>query len=176
MWGHPGKKLLFMGCDWGQPEEWNHNGELNWSAASQPRHQGVQALVRDLNRLYRATPALYRKDAEPEGFQWIATDPAQSTFAWIRRGNADDPPVVVLCNFTPVPRPGFCIGVPQAGPWREAINTDAQVYGGSGMGNLGGVRAEERPRDGQPASAAVTLPPLSTVILVAGNGVEGEDV
>ncbi len=142
MWGHPGKKLLFMGCEFGQPEEWNHNGELNWHAAGQPMHQGVQALVRDLNGLYRDTPALHVKDAEPEGFQWIATDPAQSTYSWIRRGDAGDPPVVVVCNFTPVPRPGFRIGVPQAGRWREAVNTDATAYGGSGMGNLGGVVAD----------------------------------
>lgn len=167
MWGHPGKKLLFMGCEFGQPEEWNHNGELNWNAAGQPMHQGVQALVRDLNGLYRGTPALHVKDAEPEGFQWIATDPAQSTYAWIRRGEAGDPPVVVVCNFTPVPRPDFRIGVPQAGRWREALNTDAAIYGGSGMGNLGGVLADGAAQDGQPASMAVTLPPLSVVIFVA---------
>ncbi|TGN59064.1 1,4-alpha-glucan branching protein GlgB [Paracoccus liaowanqingii] len=167
MWGHPGKKLLFMGCEFGQPEEWNHNGELNWQAAGQPMHQGVQALVRDLNHFYAATPALHVKDADPEGFQWIATDPAQSTFAWIRRGNDGDAPVMVACNFTPVPRPGFRIGVPQGGRWREAVNTDAAVYGGSGSGNLGGVVADGEPRDGQPVSMAVTLPPLSVVIFVA---------
>ncbi|CAM3389905.1 1,4-alpha-glucan branching protein GlgB [Paracoccus nototheniae] len=170
MWGHPGKKLLFMGCEFAQPEEWNHNGELNWLAASQPLHQGVQALVRDLNGLYVGLPALHARDAEPEGFQWIATDAAQSTFAWIRRGDAGDAPVVVVCNFTPVPRPDFRIGVPLAGHWREALNTDALVYGGSGMGNLGGVQADGPGQDGQPASMAVTLPPLSVVIFVAGAG------
>lgn len=169
MWGHPGKKLLFMGCEFGQPEEWNHNGELNWHAAGQPLNQGVQSLVRDLNRLYRDQPALHVKDCDADGFQWIATDPAQSTYAWIRRGNAGDPPVVVVCNFTPVPRPDFRIGVPQAGPWHEAVNTDAAVYGGSGMGNMGGVTADGAGQDGQPASMAVTLPPLSVVIFVAGN-------
>ncbi len=169
MWGHPGKKLLFMGCEFGQPEEWNHNGELNWHAAGQPLNQGVQSLVRDLNRLYRDQPALHVKDCDADGFQWIATDPAQSTYAWIRKGNAGDPPVVVVCNFTPVPRPDFRIGVPQAGPWHEAVNTDAAVYGGSGMGNMGGVTADGAGQDGQPASMAVTLPPLSVVIFVAGN-------
>ena len=168
MWGHPGKKLLFMGCEFGQPEEWNHNGELNWHAAGQPLNQGVQSLVRDLNHLYRDQPALHVKDCDADGFQWIATDPAQSTYAWIRKGNAGDAPVVVVCNFTPVPRPDFRIGVPQAGPWREAVNTDAAIYGGSGMGNMGGVMADGAGQDGQPASMAVTLPPLSVVIFVAG--------
>lgn len=169
MWGHPGKKLMFMGCEFGQPEEWDHNGELDWHAASQPLHQGVQALVRDLNHLYRATPALHRRDCTPDGFQWIASDPAQSVLAWVRYGEPGDAPVVVICNFTPVPRPGFRIGVPQAGHWREELNTDAAVYGGSGSGNLGGVEADGRAQDGQPASMAVTLPPLSVVIFVAGN-------
>ncbi|MDP5305844.1 1,4-alpha-glucan branching protein GlgB [Paracoccus spongiarum] len=168
MWGHPGKKLLFMGCEFGQPEEWNHNGELNWHAADQPLHKGLQSLVRDLNHLYRATPALHVLDCDGAGFQWIATDPAQSTFSWIRRGHEGDPPAVVVCNFTPVPRENFRLGVPRAGRWREAINTDAAIYGGSGMGNLGGVEADGPAQDGQPASMAVTLPPLSVVIFVAG--------
>ncbi|MFN3273855.1 MAG: 1,4-alpha-glucan branching protein GlgB [Paracoccus sp. (in: a-proteobacteria)] len=169
MWGHPGKKLIFMGCEFGQPGEWDHDGELDWHAAGQPLHAGVQALVRDLNHLYRATPALHVRDCVPEGFQWIASDPAQSVLAWARYGEAGDAPVVVICNFTPVPRPGFRMGVPQAGPWREALNTDAAIYGGSGMGNLGGVMADGGAQDGQPASIAVTLPPLSVVILVAGD-------
>ncbi|MFV0385219.1 1,4-alpha-glucan branching protein GlgB [Paracoccus sp. (in: a-proteobacteria)] len=167
MWGHPGKKLLFMGCEFAQPEEWNHNGELNWPAAEKPLHKGVQALVRDLNALYRDTPALHRLDCDPEGFQWVATDPDQSTYVWIRRGNDTDPPVVVACNFTPVPRDKFRIGVPQPGRWREAINTDAALYGGSGMGNLGFVQADGPAQDGQPHSMAVTLPPLSVVIFSA---------
>ncbi|SNT68573.1 1,4-alpha-glucan branching protein GlgB [Paracoccus seriniphilus] len=173
MWGHPGKKLLFMGCEFGQPEEWNHNGELNWLAAQQPMHRGVQTLVRDLNRLYRDTPALHVKDCDPEGFQWIATDPVQSTFAWIRRGGEGDAPVIVLCNFTPVPREAFRVGAPVAGAWHEAINTDAAIYGGSGMGNLGQVQADGPPCDGQPVSMSVTLPPLSVVILTAVSQVSG---
>ena len=167
MWGHPGKKLLFMGCEFAQPEEWNHNGELNWHAAEQPPHKGVQALIRDLNRLYRETPALHLKDCNADGFQWIATDADQSTYIWLRRGDDADPPVVVACNFTPVPRDGFRIGVPRAGSWREAINTDAAIYGGSGLGNLGRVTADGPAQDGQPASMAVTLPPLSVVIFTA---------
>ncbi|WP_411957037.1 1,4-alpha-glucan branching protein GlgB [Paracoccus homiensis] len=167
MWGHPGKKLLFMGCEFAQPEEWNHNGELNWHAAEQPPHKGVQALIRDLNRLYRETPALHLKDCSADGFQWIATDADQSTYIWLRRGDDADPPVVVACNFTPVPRDGFRIGVPRAGSWREAINTDAAIYGGSGLGNLGRVTADGPAQDGQPASMAVTLPPLSVVIFTA---------
>ncbi|SES73261.1 1,4-alpha-glucan branching enzyme [Paracoccus homiensis] len=167
MWGHPGKKLLFMGCEFAQPEEWNHNGELNWHAAEQPPNKGVQALIRDLNRLYRETPALHLKDCNADGFQWIATDADQSTYIWLRRGDDADPPVVVACNFTPVPRDRFRIGVPRAGSWREAINTDAAIYGGSGLGNLGRVTADGPAQDGQPASMAVTLPPLSVVIFTA---------
>ncbi|MFN3526887.1 MAG: alpha amylase C-terminal domain-containing protein, partial [Paracoccus sp. (in: a-proteobacteria)] len=169
MWGHPGKKLMFMGCEFGQPEEWDHNGELDWHAASQPLHAGVQTLVRDLNHLYRGTPALHRRDCTPDGFQWITSDPAQSVLAWVRYGEPGDAPAVVVCNFTPVPRPGFRVGVPQAGHWREALNTDATVYGGSGLGNLGGVEADGGAQDGQPASMAITLPPLSVVIFTAGD-------
>ncbi|SIS76679.1 1,4-alpha-glucan branching protein GlgB [Paracoccus saliphilus] len=170
MWGHPGKKLLFMGCEFAQPEEWNHEGELNWHSAEQPPHKGVQTLVRDLNWLYAHTPALHRRDCEAEGFQWIATDPEQSTYAWIRWGDAGDPPAIVICNFTPVPRENFRIGVPREGYWAEALNTDAVIYGGSGMGNLGGAEADGGPQDGQPASMAVTLPPLAVVIFTASEG------
>lgn len=129
--------------------------------------------MRDLNRLYRDTPALHVKDCDPEGFQWIATDPVQSTFAWIRRGGEGDAPVIVLCNFTPVPREAFRVGAPVAGAWHEAINTDAAIYGGSGMGNLGQVQADGPPCDGQPVSMSVTLPPLSVVILTAVSQVSG---
>ncbi|MBD9528594.1 1,4-alpha-glucan branching protein GlgB [Paracoccus sp. PAR01] len=167
MWTHPGKKLLFMGCEFGQPEEWNHNGELNWQAAARPLNAGLSRLVRDLNHLYRDTPALHLLDAEAEGFQWLRSDAEQSILAYLRLGGAGHPPVAVLCNMTPVPRHGFRIGLPHAGAWREAINTDATIYGGSGQGNLGGVTAEAKSLDGQPASASVTLPPLSVVVLIA---------
>ena len=167
MWCHPGKKLIFMGCEFGQPEEWNHNGELNWPAAEQPLNKGLQNLIRDLNHLYRDTPALHVLDAEAEGFAWLRNDADQSILAWMRKGLAGDPPVAVICNMTPVPREGFRIGLPQTGRWREAINTDATLYGGSGLGNLGGVEACGPALDGQPASVALTLPPLSVLVLVA---------
>ncbi len=165
MWTQPGKKLLFMGCEFAQPEEWNHDAELNWGAAEQPANKGVQQLVRDLNRLYRETPSLHVKDCEAAGFQWISNDPSQSTIAFLRRGNAGDAPVVVVCNFTPVTREGFQVGVPEAGFWEEVLNTDAAVYGGDNRGNLGGCTTENSPADGQAQSIRLTLPPLSVVVL-----------
>ena len=164
MWGHPGKKLLFMGQEFGQTTEWNVHEALPWWLLDHWPHQGVQALVRDLNRLYRETPALYARDCEPEGFRWIVVnDDAQSVLAFLRMGEADDPPVAVVCNFTPEVRNAYRIGLPLAGRWREALNTDAQDYGGSNVGNLGRVVAEPRPLHGLPASAALTLPPLATL-------------
>ena len=169
MWTHPGKKLLFMGCEFAQPEEWNHNGELNWNAAAMPAHAGVQQLVRDLNHLYRDTAALHVKDCDPGGFRWLASDAEQSVLAYARLGGPGDPPVVAICNFTPVERSNFRIGVPKAGRWDEVLNTDAAIYGGGGRGNLGGVDAEPAPHGDQPASMSVTLPPLAVVIFRAGD-------
>ncbi len=166
MWGHPGKKLLFMGCEFAQPAEWNHDVQIDWDAAGRPEHAGVQRLVRDLNTLYRATPALHVKDCEHDGFHWIegaATD--ISVFAWARFGEPDDSPAVVICNFTPVERTCWRCGLPRGGNWREALNTDAGLYGGANRGNLGGVSAENIGWHGQPYSAELTLPPLSTLIL-----------
>ena len=172
MWGHPGKKLLFMGQEWGQRGEWGHDRELDWGELADPRHAGVQALVRDLNRLYREQPALHRLDCEASGFEWIDShDAEQSTFSWIRRADANvgaDAMVVVISNFTPLPRPGFRLGVP-AGPWawREALNTDAAVYGGSNQGNAGAsIAVDDIAAHGRPQSIALTLPPLSTLMLV----------
>ena len=140
MWGHPGKKLLFMGQEFGQTTEWNVHEALPWWLLDYWPHQGVQALMRDLNRLYRDTPALYARDCEAEGFRWIVVnDDAQSVFAFLRMGEANDPPVAVVCNFTPEVRNAYRIGLPRAGAWREALNTDAQGYGGSNVGNLGRV-------------------------------------
>ncbi len=164
MWGYPGKKLLFMGQEFGQRREWDFADQLDWYLLGSPLNQGLQAAVRDLNRLYRATPALYRRDGEAEGFRWIVVDDkAQSVLAWLRVGGEGDPPVAVVCNFTPQPRSVYRIGLPEAGWWREIFNSDALDYGGSGVGNLGGARATSRPSHGYPASAELTLPPLSTV-------------
>ncbi len=165
MWTHPGKKLLFMGCEFAQPEEWNHNTELNWGAADQPANKGVQRLVRDLNVLYRDTPALHVGDCVPEGFAWLSNDPAQSTIGFARYGGPDDAPVVVMCNFTPVERVAFRLGVPCGGGWEEALNTDAEIYGGGNRGNLGGVTATDIAADGQAQSVTLTLPPLSVLVL-----------
>jgi 1,4-alpha-glucan branching enzyme len=164
MWASPGKKLLFMGQEFGQRREWNFAGELDWDLLTQASHRGVAALVRDLNRLYRTTPALYARDCEQEGFQWIvADDKDQSVVAWLRFGPEDAPPVAVVCNFTPVPRSGYRIGLPHAGMWREVFNSDATEYGGSGQGNLGAIKAWASPAHGLPASAEALLPPLSAV-------------
>ena len=165
MWTHPGKKLLFMGCEFAQPEEWNHNTELNWHAAGQGRHAGTQRLVRDLNRLYRETPALHVKDCEPDGFRWLNGDATQSTLGYARFGGPDDAPVVVMCNFTPVLREAFEVGVPVAGHWDEVLNTDAEAYGGGNRGNLGGMDSRPVACDGMEHSVRLVLPPLSVVVL-----------
>lgn len=165
MWTHPGKKLLFMGCEFAQPEEWDHNGELNWGAAAQPANRGIQRLVQDLNAIYRDTPALYAKDCESDGFAWLCNDPTQSTIGFIRKGNADDAPVAIICNFTPVERVNFMLGVPEQGFWEEALNTDAAIYGGGNRGNLGGMDATDVGADGHDYSVSLTLPPLSVVVL-----------
>jgi 1,4-alpha-glucan branching enzyme len=166
MWGHPGKKLLFMGGEFGQEREWNHDRSLDWHLLEDPLHRGVQSLIRDLNRVYRESPALYRRDAEPSGFQWLVADDADnSVIAWARRGEDPEEAVVVISNFTPVPRSAYRLGVPLPGFYREVLNTDAALYGGSNMGNLGGLRASETGSHGQPCSIELTLPPLATVFL-----------
>lgn len=167
MWGHPGKKLLFMGQEFAQGHEWNHDAEIDWACIGNPLHYGVQQLVRDLNRLYRETPALHAHDCDGAGFQWIeANDAENSVYAWVRRGRPGDPEVVVVCNFTPVERSAYRLGFPQAGVWAEALNSDAEVYGGGGRGNLGRVVAQAGESHGQPASADIVLPPLSTLIFI----------
>ncbi|RYB05943.1 1,4-alpha-glucan branching protein GlgB [Lichenibacterium ramalinae] len=164
MWGHPGKKLLFMGSEFGQTAEWNFDRSLDWHLLEYDIHRGVQDLIRDLNAAYRATPALHVRDCEPEGFRWVvADDHANSVLAWLRFGEPGDAPVLVVSNFTPVPRERYRVGLPFAGAWREIVNTDAGRYGGSNLGNLGGVTARPEPSHGLPASAEVVLPPLATV-------------
>ncbi|WP_237213509.1 1,4-alpha-glucan branching protein GlgB [Falsiroseomonas oryziterrae] len=176
MWGHPGKKLLFMGGEIAQWREWSEARELDWHLLQWTPHQGVQRLVRDLNAAYRAHRALHRRDREPEGFRWIDPDDAEhSTFTWLRFGADGDPAVAVLCNFTPVPRAEHIVGLPSPGRWREVLNTDAAAYGGSGMGNLGVVEAVDVPHGGFPASARVVLPPLATIWLVQEGDDAGQD-
>lgn len=171
MWGYPGKKLLFMGQEFGQRAEWNFRQSLDWHLLQHPPHAGLRRAVADLNRLYRYEPALHRHDCEPQGFAWIVVDDAdQSVFAWLRRGAPDEAPVVVVCNFTPLPRAHYRIGLPHAGVWREVFNSDAEIYGGSGLGNLGQVFAEHEPSHGQPASAEIMVPPLSAIYLRPDRG------
>ncbi len=168
MWAHPGKKLLFMGGEIAQWREWSEARELDWWLLQFAPHQGMQALVRELNGLYRTIPAMHARDAEAEGFRWIDADDAErSVFTWLRFGAEDDAPVAVAVNFTPVVREGYRIGLPHAGPWREVLNTDATALGGSGLGNPGTVLAEAVPSHGFPASAIILLPPLATIWLMA---------
>ncbi|MBV9782957.1 MAG: 1,4-alpha-glucan branching protein GlgB [Acidisphaera sp.] len=166
MWGHPGKKLLFMGGEFGQWHEWDHDLGLDWHLLDHPMHSGVQRLVRDVNQAYCSNPALHRRDCHPEGFRWVVlNDRAQSVFSFLRFGAEVDDPVLVICNFTPVPRLGYRVGVPRAGLWQEILNSDAAVYGGSNMGNAGHCTAEAVESHGQPASLLLTVPPLATLYL-----------
>jgi 1,4-alpha-glucan branching enzyme len=166
MFGHPGKKLLFMGCEFAQAREWNHDQSLDWHLLDDSRHAGVQRLVRDLNQFLRATPALYQLDFVPAGFEWLDhQDAAHSVLSFIRRAT-DGTFVVVVCNFTPTVQAAYRIGVPQPGEYRERINTDSSHYGGSNTGTpLGLATAEATHWHGQPHSILLTLPPLATVLL-----------
>jgi 1,4-alpha-glucan branching enzyme len=165
MWAHPGKQLLFMGCELAQEAEWSNERSIDWDALADPHHRGVQDLVRDLNRTYLAHPALYERDAEPSGFSWIDPNDTDDNALSFIRWSASDEPLVCLCNFSPVVREGNRVGLPRTGRWMEVLNTDAEAYGGSNVGNLGLVESEAIGWDGQPASARVTLPPLATVWL-----------
>ena len=164
MWGHPGKKMLFMGCEIGQWWEWNHDDSLQWHLLEYEPHRGLQRYVADLNRLYVSQPALHQVDYDWTGFQWIDLhDSEQSTITYFRR--AKDPSDIVVCalNLTPVPREGYRMGVPTAGYYRELLNSDSEAYGGSNMGNGGGVQAEDMSWHGQPFSVLITIPPLAAV-------------
>jgi 1,4-alpha-glucan branching enzyme len=165
-WTYPGKKLLFMGGEFGQLREWNHHGSLPWHLADDPKHGGVRALVRDLNRLYRSTPALHRADHDSSGFTWLSwQDTEHSVLSFLRKDGGDH--AVVVLNFTPVPRHGYRVGVPNAGHYREVFSSDSQYYGGSNVGN-GSVATEPTPWMEQPHSIVLTLPPLGGVVLVPG--------
>jgi 1,4-alpha-glucan branching enzyme len=165
MFGHPGKKLLFMGGELGQWREWNHDTSLDWHLLAYDFHRGLQRWVRDLNTFYRGEPALYEMDPEPAGFEWIdCNDNQRSVVSFLRRGQDAARAVVVVCNFTPVPHHNHRIGVPFAGFWHEALNSDAPLYGGSGQGNIGGVEASPVPMHGRPYSLNMTVPPLGVVL------------
>jgi 1,4-alpha-glucan branching enzyme len=165
----PGKKLLFMGGEFGQQGEWNHDASLDWARASTPLAQGVEQLVRDLNRLYIDHPALWARDADPEGFDWIdANDSRQSTLSFLRRSQDPNECVVAIFNFTAEPRHDFRLGVDFGGFWHELINSDARIYGGSGLGNKGGLMADSVWTHGKPFSLNLTLPPLGALFLSRG--------
>jgi 1,4-alpha-glucan branching enzyme len=161
MWGHPGKKLLFMGCEFGQRREWTHEASLEWHVTEEhPEHAGVQRWVADLNAFYRKSPSLHATDFSQDGFRWVRRgDWEQSVLAFLRNET------LVILNFTPVPRRDYRIGVPRGGFWREALNSDAADYGGSGAGNFGGVEAQAVPCDGHAHSITLTLPPLGAIFL-----------
>jgi 1,4-alpha-glucan branching enzyme len=166
MWASPGKKLLFMGQEFAQEREWNFNGALDWQLLAQPSHHGVQSLVRDCNRGYRAERALHESDCEAAGFRWLVVDDSErSVFAWIREGGEGARPVVAIANFTMQARRSYRLGLPRGGRWREILNTDAKDYGGEGQGNAGVVVAHDTPAHGQSWSASLALPPLAVLWL-----------
>jgi 1,4-alpha-glucan branching enzyme len=179
MWAHPGKKLLFMGQELAQSEEWSHAGSLAWHLLEYAEHAGIQSLVRDLNRVYSERPALWQVDFDPRGFEWIEPNDADGNVVAFARAGEDPAQDVLICvcNLSPVPRPDYRLGLPRSGTWVEALNSDSTFYGGSDTGNLGGIEAQAMAWHGQPCSAPVTLPPLGVLWLVpeakAPSGVAG---
>jgi len=171
MWGHPGKKLLFMGGEFAQRREWTHEGELEWWVTDRPEHAGVRRWIRDLNRVYRAEPSLYQIDFADDGFEWIDADNSQMSITSFVRKSAGGAPILVLTNFTPVPHRNFLIGCPRRGIWREILNSDARVYGGSDWGNLGCVESVPVSAHGRLDALNLNVPPLATIMLRwEGNG------
>jgi 1,4-alpha-glucan branching enzyme len=171
MYAQPAKKLLFMGGEFGQWAEWNHEGSLDWHLLQYDRHAGLRQWVKDLNQFYRAQPALFKLDFEPAGFEWIdCNDSEGSTLSLLRGGRSPEDLILAVLNFTPVPRHHYRVGAPRGGFWKEMLNSDARIYGGSGQGNLGGVEAAPLPLHGRSHRLTLTLPPLSAVFLKA----EGE--
>ncbi len=173
MWAHPGKKLLFMGGEFGQRREWGHDSSLEWHLLEYPNHRGVSNWVRDLNRAYRAEPALWSRDFSNEGFQWVDTHNWEQSCVSFLRKSPEDGEILVVCNFTPIPRRNYYVGVPRGGYWREVLNSDSPDYGGSGMGNFGGVDSAPVPAHGQFHSIVLTMPPLSVLYLKGPQGGEG---
>jgi 1,4-alpha-glucan branching enzyme len=166
MYAQPGKKLLFMGLEFAQGREWSHDNSLDWNLLGIPWHRGVQDWMRQLNQAYAETPALHQLDTEPAGFEWVdANDNKTSVISLLRKGKQEREMVLVVCNFTPVPRESYRVGVPIEGYWRELLNSDAEQYGGTGWGNLGGKQTEAVPAHGRPFSLNLTLPPLAAVFL-----------
>jgi 1,4-alpha-glucan branching enzyme len=165
MYTQPGKKLLFMGGEFGQRREWNHDASLDWHLLDEPLHSGVQRWVADLNHFYRDEPAAHRMDFDHHGFEWIdANDSVSSVLSYLRRSGNEADDLIVLCNFTPLVRSNYRVGVPAPGFWREALNSDAVEYGGSGSGNMGGVESTPIPSHGRLQSINITLPPLSVLV------------
>jgi len=164
MYAQPGKKLLFMGGEFGQIKEWSHDESLQWHLLQYQKHAGVKKWMEDLGMFYRSQPAFYQIDFSPEGFEWIeSNDNQNSIISFIRKGRTAEDTLLVVCNFTPVTRHDYQIGVPVSGFWQELLNSDALIYGGSGQGNLGGVEAVLLSRHGRPFSLTITVPPLATV-------------
>jgi 1,4-alpha-glucan branching enzyme len=175
MWAHPGKQLLFMGSEFGQAAEWSEQDGLRWQELADPRHAGVQQLVRDLNAVYAQRPALWQQDSTPAGFEWIdANDRSGNVLSFLRHGS-DGSALACIANFSAVPHYDYKIGLPSAGAWAEVVNTDADVYGGSGVGNMGSVLAADASWHGRPASATITIPPLA-VLWLAPEGTAEDDV
>jgi 1,4-alpha-glucan branching enzyme len=164
-WAQPGKKLLFMGGELGQGREWNYDANLDWHLLGQPEYEGVRRWVADLNRVYGAEPALYEQDCRSGGFEWVdCNDATASIIAFLRKSASTNSVVLVVCNFTPVPRFAYRVGVPSGGRWEELLNSDAGYYGGGGLGNLGGIEAQEKPWHGRPYSLLTTVAPLSVMM------------
>jgi 1,4-alpha-glucan branching enzyme len=165
MWAHPGKKLLFMGGEFAQWQEWNHERELDWDLTRYLDHSGIQRWVADLNRAYRERASLHELDFANSGFQWVDMNDSDDSVLTFLRLDGAGTPVLAACNFTPVVRQGYRVGVPRSGRWREILNSDAPFYGGSGVGNMGRVEAESVPWHGREHSLVLTLPPLAIVLL-----------
>ena len=169
MWAHPGKKLLFMGSEFAQDKEWNFDKELEWHLLDRDFHKGVQKLVADLNHLYSSSPALYEKDCEASGFEWIdCSNAEQSIYSFVRYTGDREKLVLVVCNFTPQTHHQFRLGVPVSGFYKEVFNSDAEIYGGSNQGNLGGVKSSKVTCNERNDSIEITIPPLSTIMFEVG--------